>query len=260
MFLKVVLELSMVLALGLSDVTENNCRPGCRTRYEVRRKWADQGVSAGYWECVKWGQSIFKLCPSGTQFSEPYQTCIPSKNWEAFPYHQPPSCSNDNEDACGYIDLETCETTCPPTECEFGNVVNGVCICFDGFELNQDGMCISTGPDRYCENGEIIDDMCVCNEGFQFINEVCIELPKPNGICEGALAENMGPGPLSCSAPVCTEEAWVQNIHYPTRNPKEFFQCHSPEILKVMPCAPGTCFHYIKQVCVHPVDWINPCN
>lgn len=300
MLLKVVAVLC-ILGVGAAS------RPGCRTRYELKRKWADEYSAEKYWECVEWGKSIRKDCPKDTKFLEPYQTCVPSKSWIELPYYSPPSNADDNEDACGFIEVPS---DCPNKttsvhECGLGFLQNGSCICQTGASLvNQ--VCIMlippceiSKPDMYCGLGYYSNGFCNCDYNAQLINGTCVEISHPQkpmdclngiynetkgccdcfygyelingqcqlssfssvpyGICQGSEPANSTPGTMACSEPVCTESVWKNGTLYPTPDPTKFFQCHSPKILSTMPCAPGTCFDFKKQVCVHPIDWVNVC-
>ena len=80
------------------------------------------------------------------------------------------------------------------------------------------------------------------------------------GRCEGATDEQHNPGTMSCFRPECTLEQWLNGTLYPTRDPNFFFQCGpGTGNLYTMPCAPGTCFSFRHQVCVHVRDWQNDC-
>uniref|UniRef100_A0A1B0D0Y4 Chitin-binding type-2 domain-containing protein n=1 Tax=Phlebotomus papatasi TaxID=29031 RepID=A0A1B0D0Y4_PHLPP len=84
--------------------------------------------------------------------------------------------------------------------------------------------------------------------------------PNPSGNCPGAQDGQYAPGPHSCAPPPCTWDQWQDEKLYPTRDPTKFYQC-GPGVgnLYVMPCAPGTCFSFDVQGCVHVYDWKNPC-
>ncbi|XP_038122601.1 uncharacterized protein LOC6040803 [Culex quinquefasciatus] len=65
-----------------------------------------------------------------------------------------------------------------------------------------------------------------------------------------------------CIEPLC--DTW-QNINtlWPLRDPNFFYQCRPAFgggwIPQQMPCAPGTVFSFRHQVCVWPIQWVDPC-
>lgn len=237
--------------------------PGCRTRYEFRMKWALPNSPSGYYQCLTWGNADLRSCPIGTLFSAPYQTCVPAKHWEEFPYYAPPTSATDSEDACAEIEFpETCEELCKPVVCNGGVIVDGKCECPTQWDL-VDGTCIAPpGEIDGCENGtwDAVDMRCICDEGFELVEGVCTAVPGTVGVCPGAPDEAYAPGPMSCEPPVCTEDVFNPNTHWPTRNPRSFYQCAQVDIVKEMPCGAGTCFDWAEQVCVHARDWKNWCN
>ncbi|XP_059622888.1 mucin-2-like [Phlebotomus argentipes] len=81
----------------------------------------------------------------------------------------------------------------------------------------------------------------------------------PKQLCPGAEPHQYVPGNHSCTAPTCTYDQWLDGTLYPTLSPVEFYQCGPEGYLYTMPCAPGTCFSYDHQVCVHFRDWVYQC-
>lgn len=77
--------------------------------------------------------------------------------------------------------------------------------------------------------------------------------------CKGASEANSVPGIETCAAPKCTNEIVAINKLLPHRDPTKFYQCGPGLNYYVMPCGPGTCFSFNRQVCVHPYEWKNPC-
>lgn len=252
----------VLLALVLCGVMA--VQPGCRTRYEMRMKWTVQNMSGGYWECVSWGHSVRKACPAGTLFSAPFQTCVPTKSWEEFPYHAPPTTVNDYADECTQ-DMDVCVNTClddeVTTQCIGGNVVNGQCICPVNWIL-KNGVCIFVSSIDTCranERWDVILQRCVCIDGFQLVNGQCFSQNDALGSCQGAPATAYLPGNMDCNPIACTNQQYLAETLYPTRNPRTFWQCANINWIEEMPCAPGTCFDFNKQVCVHAADWVNHC-
>lgn len=254
-----VLLLAVVAFCGVSAV-----QPGCRTRYEMRMKWTVMGMTGAYWECASWGHSIRKSCPSGTLFSAPFQTCVPTKAWEEFPYYPPPTTVNDNADQCT-ADQDMCVNPCLENEdivCIGGQIINGQCVCPANWVL-KNGVCSFVSSIDTCRSNEqwdMVQQKCVCIDGFQLINGQCLSQPNALGVCDGAPATAYLPGPMDCNAIPCAEQQYLNETLYPTRNPKTFWQCANVGWIEEMPCAPGTCFDFNKQVCVHAIDWVNHCN
>lgn len=312
----------ILLAIVVLCGTVAAIQPGCRSRYEMRMKWAVQDNSASFWQCSRWGNAARVACPTGTLFSAPFQTCVPEKHWEQFPYYAPPTTVNDYADECTE-DQNVCVNPCiEEIECNGGQVINGQCVCFTdavlvdgicvvgpididscengewnaveercvcspGYEL-VDGVCVEkTGCvggtwnvnnecvceegyelvngeckviDNSCENGSWnAEGVCVCNEGYEWINGWCF---NSLGVCDGAPDSAYVRGPMDCNAPACTAEEYWANVHMPTRNPRTFWQCANEGNVLERPCAPGTCFsiYHADTVCVHPWEWVNPCN
>lgn len=77
--------------------------------------------------------------------------------------------------------------------------------------------------------------------------------------CKGASEANSVPGIETCAAPKCTNQIVATNKLLPHRDPTKFYQCGPGLNYYVMPCGPGTCFSFNRQVCVHPYQWKNPC-
>lgn len=251
----------LLLALVLCGVSA--IQPGCRTRYEMRMKWTVQTMNGAYWECTRWGHSIRKACPAGTLFSAPFQTCVPQKNWEAFPYYAPPTTVNDYQDECSE-DFGVCTNPCLDEEitCIGGNVVNGQCICPVNWVL-KNGVCAFVSSVETCKSNERWDPVqtkCVCVDGFQMVNGQCFSQMDTVGTCVGAPDSAYLPGTMDCNALACTSQQYFNGTLYPTRNPQTFWQCANVNWIEEMPCAPGTCFDFKEQVCVHPIDWVNYCN
>uniref|UniRef100_A0A7G3ATC8 Putative mucin-2-like bombus impatiens n=1 Tax=Lutzomyia longipalpis TaxID=7200 RepID=A0A7G3ATC8_LUTLO len=87
--------------------------------------------------------------------------------------------------------------------------------------------------------------------------------PNPPSIiqlCPGAAPSSGAPGSHSCSQPLCTEEEWRNNEHLPSRQPSIFYQCVAPGVPVQKECPGGTCFSTQFKVCVHPYQWMNPCD
>lgn len=238
--------------------------PSCRTRYEMRMKWATGLNHHSYYECVRWGHAVEKFCPEGTSFSAPYQTCVPEKYWEEFPYYPPPTFEGDYMDECTMIDNSECVNPCVDPEegheimCVGGEVVDGQCYC-PGTTGHVNGVCMyRPGVDDCGANGlwNPIEMRCVCNEGFEFLNGWCVET---KGKCEGAPETAYVRGTMDCQPLECTKDQYWAGKLYPTKNPRSFYQCANVEWLKEMPCGRGTCFDFKQQVCVHARDWVNQC-
>lgn len=301
--IKIVL-LALVLCGAVSAI-----QPGCRTRYELRMKWTVQDNTSRYWECSRWGKAVQRSCPIETRFAAPFQTCVPDRSWEPFPYYAPPTTVNDPLDECKEVTKE-CVDTCLDVPCVGGIVVDNKCEC-EGDWLVVDGVCrdpstvctggwilvdgVCTDPNTVpicCVGGQIIngqcvcfgdatlvngvcipkdgqindcgtngtwdpvDNRCVCNPGSQLINGMCV---GALGVCDGAPDSAYVPGELDCAAPACTEEQYWANTHFATSNPRTFWQCPGISWVQEMPCAPGTCFSFTHQVCVHARDWVNQC-
>lgn len=251
---------AILLGLVALCSTVSAVQPGCRTRYELRMKWAVQTDSSTYWECTRWGNAARKSCPVGTQFSAPFQTCVPNSAWEQFPYYAPPTTVTDYADECK-DDLDVCVNPCE-NSCNGGQWVNGQCVCPPNFEL-IDGTCVYTPEIETCENGswDATEMRCVCNEGYQLVDGKCERRPGSTGICDGASDEaHLVPGTMDCLPVECNDEQYWSNTLFPTRNPRTFFQCANQANVVEMPCAPGTCFDFRQQVCIHARDWVNQCN
>lgn len=77
--------------------------------------------------------------------------------------------------------------------------------------------------------------------------------------CPGASPANSEPGTENCAAPTCTTEIWVKNRLMPHENPQKFYQCGPGLTYFVMSCPANTCFSNTYQVCVHALQWKNPC-
>lgn len=250
----------LLVALVLCGVSA--IQPGCRTRYEMRMKWSVQNMNGAYWECARWGNAVRRSCPTNTLFSAPYQTCIPTRMWEEFPYYAPPTTPNDFAQECNE-DFDVCVNPCPEEEvlCVGGHVSNGVCICPVNWVL-KNGVCAFVSSVQTCranERWDVILQRCVCIDGFQLINGQCFSQASSSGVCNGAPATAYMPGTMDCNSLPCTEVQYKNETLYPTRNPATFWQCANIGWIEEMPCAPGTCFDFQKQVCVHAADWVNYC-
>lgn len=245
----------LLLAIVLCS-TASALMPGCRTRYEMRLKWAVENVPSAYWECPRWGHAVNKSCPSGTLFSAPYQTCVPEKHWEPFPYYAPPTTPNDYEDECKEVD--ECVNPCLSIECNEGKVVGNQCVCPEGAELDNGTCKFKPSIDECGENGhwDVMENRCLCNDGYEFLNGWCF---KTSGKCVGAPESAYSRGTMDCEPLECTKEQYTRGTLYPTRNPRSFFQCANVNWLIEMPCAVGTCFDFKEQVCIHARDWVNQC-
>lgn len=79
---------------------------------------------------------------------------------------------------------------------------------------------------------------------------------QANTICPGAPSSSYGNGLLGCTRPVCLASGGGLR---PSADPTKFFVCAGLNIDYEMSCAPGTCFSYEYQVCVHPRDWTDDC-
>lgn len=280
---KMIRQSVILLALVLCSVSA--IQPGCRTRYEGRMKWAVQSDNTAWWDCIRWGVAVRRTCPSGTLFSAPWQTCVPARHWEEFPFHAPPTTVDDWENECVEGPMECINHCIEPVECEGGVIVDDQCVCPDGhlwwqgecipcgggeivdgqcvcppaFPHLVDGVCTSTGQIEECENNETwdpIENRCVCKEGHQWINGHCI---ATTGICDGAPDSAYVPGTMDCSPLECTQEQYERGTLYPTSNPRSFWQCAGYNWLHEMPCGAGTCFSFAHQVCIHARDWVNQC-
>lgn len=232
-------------------------QPSCRTRYEMRMKWAVETINSAYWECSRWGKAVVKTCPEGTLFSAPYQACVPTKFWEPFPYYAPPTNTNDFEDECTE-EVGQCVNPCIDVECNGGDVVNGRCVCPKSAEL-EDGVCKYKPSIDICgANGywNAVENYCVCNEGYEYINGWCF---RTSGLCKGAPESAYVRGSMDCDPLECTKEQYVVGTLFPTRNPRSFWQCANVGWIQEMPCGAGTCFDFKKQVCIHARDWVNQC-
>lgn len=249
----VLLLLSLALCGGFA------LQPSCRTRYEMRMKWAVETVSSAYWECSRWGSAQLKTCPQDTLFSAPYQTCVPAQYWEQFPYYAPPTNVNDYEDECSE-DLGQCVNPCLDrvTECNGGAVIDGMCVCPPDSVL-EDGVCKFKFSIDVCgDNGKwnAVENYCDCNEGYEYINGWCFQTV---GICKDAPEAAYVRGTMDCDPVACTKEQYQTNTLYPTRNPRSFWQCANVGWIEEMPCGAGTCFDFKEQVCIHARDWVNQC-
>lgn len=251
---------AILLALVLCGVSA--IQPGCRTRYEMKMKWTVQNANGAYWECAKWGKAVQKACPTGTLFAQPYQTCVPAKQWELFPYYAPPTTPYDYVDECR-MDEDVCVNPCLDEEvkCIGGTILYGECICPTNWVL-KNGVCSAVSSVETCRTNERWDAVlkaCVCVDGFQWINGQCFSTQNNFGVCDGAPATAYAPGTMDCNAIPCTQTQYLNETLYPTRNPRTFWQCANVGWIEEMPCAPGTCFDFEKQVCVHAADWVNYC-
>lgn len=255
---------SKVILLGLVAVvlcgTASAVQPGCRTRFELRMKWTFQGDSSTYWECSSWGNAIRRACPVGTLFSSPFQTCIPSRLWEEFPFYAPPTTVNDYADECTEY-AGTCDNPCQ-SACNGGEWVNGQCVCPPNHTL-QNGTCVYYPSDDSCgEHGfwSPWENRCECDAGYYLRDGRCVSFDT-SGRCEGASDEaHLVPGTMDCLPVDCSDNQYWPNTLFPTRNPGTFFQCANQLNVVERPCAPGTCFDYSEQVCVHARKWVNQCN
>ena len=403
----------LLLALVLCGVSA--IQPGCRTRFEMRTRWTVQGVANRYWECSRWGNAVQRTCPQGTLFAQPFQTCVPQRVWEEFPYYPPPTTVDDYANECMEDEDQECIDPCVEVPCEGGVVVDGKCVrciggqwiddqcvcfgnavlvdgickdegevedcgefgfwdaieqrclCYPGYESvegvctagpavidceksngvwdKETGECVcpvgtqlvngrcttdpvvidcsaSNGvwswetnececPDGYllvngkCTNNPVIIDCvqsngvwdeatqtCVCPEGYVLHNGKCTNdrlivdcletggtwddvlkqcvcpdnktlingwCVSSMGICDGAPDSAYVRGTRTCDPPACTEEEYWTNYHWPTRNPRTFWQCSGVNWLQERPCAAGTCFQAARQTCVHVWDWYNEC-
>lgn len=258
------MKLVIFVAFVLCGVLVSAIQPGCRTRYEMRMKWSVQNMNGAFWECPAWGTSVRRSCPTGTLFSAPYQTCVPVKYWEEFPYHAPPTTVYDYADECTE-DYTVCTNPCKietDIQCIGGNIVNGQCVCPPNWAL-KNGVCSAAASVDICRANELwhaAEQQCVCKPGFQMINGQCLSINMDeSGRCPGAPDSAYTPGTMDCNALTCTQNQYLNGTLYPTRNPQTFWQCANIGWIEEMPCAPGTCFDYHQQVCVHVVDWVNQC-
>lgn len=85
---------------------------------------------------------------------------------------------------------------------------------------------------------------------------LALSLVQANTICPGAPSSSYGNGLLGCTRPVCLASGGGLR---PSADPTKFFVCAGLNIDYEMSCAPGTCFSYEYQVCVHPRDWTDDC-
>lgn len=243
-----------VLLVALILCSASALMPGCRTRYELRTKWAVETTTQRYWECPRWGKAVLKTCPTGTLFSAPYQTCVPEKYWEPFPYYAPPA-----EDECTEVD--ECVNPCVDAveiECNGGEIVEGRCVCAEGAELDE-GTCKTNPATESCGDNEywnVEENICACNEGYEVLNGRCF---LTSGKCAGAPESAYVRGTMDCEPLACTREQYTVGKLYPTRNPQSFYQCANVDWLTVRPCGAATCFDFKQQVCIHARDWVNQC-
>ena len=85
---------------------------------------------------------------------------------------------------------------------------------------------------------------------------LAISAVSANRICPGAPSSAYGNGLLGCTKPICIVAGGGLR---PSPDPTKYYQCAGPSISYEMKCAPGTCFSFEYQVCVHPRDWIDNC-
>lgn len=220
-------------------------QPGCGIRYEFRRLWRNNQIPEQFWECKTWRHpAVRRYCPPGTRFQDSWQTCVPFTVWQWTPYFDPPTRPCETVDECQEVVInppepEDCEcppVTPPPDECECPPVTPP-CTTEDPNDTTWTPPTIPTTEDPSST-----------------------EESNPIGICPGATDSQHDPGTMSCAAPQCTIQEWLTGTLWPTRDPIFFYQCGPGSgNLETKTCAPGTCFSFQDQVCVHPRNWRNDC-
>lgn len=112
-----------------------------------------------------------------------------------------------------------------------GYLVNGVCVCLNGFTL-VNGQCISiTCPPNSTPNSQ---GNCICNSGFTFISNQCVRI-CPNG--QGISTINLGC--IQCNA----LGSFVENF---------ICRCSAPFFLTVsgcQSCPPNSQYDPITRSC-----------
>lgn len=231
-------------------------QPGCGIRYEFRRLWRNNFNPEVYWECVHWrNPALQRTCPSSTYFQDSWQTCVPFTQWQWTPYSEPPT-------RPGCEAVAECEEIVvvpePETECPWKCPNNNQTMTTPGpdiqttSEINLNVTSSSPAPNTT----SIVTEVPTTPEG----GEGGGTDTEGMGRCEGASDYQHNPGTMSCFRPQCTISQWQEGTLYPTRDPTHFYQCGpGTNNLFTMPCAPGTCFSFRHQVCIHPRDWQNDC-
>ncbi|GAB0090089.1 hypothetical protein DMENIID0001_047650 [Sergentomyia squamirostris] len=208
--------------LPLSD----DGQPGCRTRREFGRFWRNHEDPSRYWECTAWATGAeVRHCPQFTRFQEEWQTCVPEHLWNWSPPLSPPSRPGDAVNPCEPLDLST---PCPPN--------GGPTPC----------------PPCPDETTTVVCPPCPPEDPGTPENP-----PPEEAVCWGPPPANGG---LSCTAPSCSFDEMNRNLLFPSRTPTQFFRCAGVGFPVIINCAPGTCFDFVQQVCVHPRDWSNSCS
>ncbi|GAB0100283.1 hypothetical protein DMENIID0001_162960 [Sergentomyia squamirostris] len=225
MFLKVAFLVSLTFVVAIA-------RPTCRNPDEFGRGFAVKGNPYQYWECIAMGEAELKSCPENTQFNEVHAKCLT-------PGVAPPP-----------------EESTPPLTCEHGFAVDlsvdpPACI-----ELLCDhNQIVVHPPSGYPECFTVN-----CPEGHSpSHNGVCH--PIPNTVCPGASTESHSTtGFETCQAPTCNTNDLGYNRHWPSSDPKKFYQCKGEAFPVLIDCPPNLCFDVRWQVCVFPHDWTNSCS
>lgn len=94
-------------------------------------------------------------------------------------------------------------------------------------------------------------------KSFIFCVAIVLGLVGANTICPGAPSDRYGSGKIGCTRPVCLVSGGGLR---PSPDPTKYFVCAGPNISYEMRCAPGTCFSFEYQVCVHARDWTDDCH
>lgn len=85
---------------------------------------------------------------------------------------------------------------------------------------------------------------------------LALSVANANTVCPGAPSTSYGGGMLGCVRPICIVAGGGL---LPSPDPTKYFVCAGPSLNYEMSCAPGTCFSFQYQVCVHPRDWVDTC-
>ncbi|XP_055697274.1 integumentary mucin C.1-like [Phlebotomus papatasi] len=240
-------------------------QPGCLIRYEFdHRYWPNNFDRHAYWECQEWGVGAVRHeCPPNMSFQASELKCVPDSDWQKTPYSEPPT-------RPGYTSHDQCEpfTPCPTTESTTTTPYTTTTTTTTPCTTTTTTPCTTTTTTEPAPYPTDTTPPCTTTSP-----KPCTTCPtdptRPpptpepfpvDGECPGAAQHQYEAGPHSCEPPPCTAEQWLKGTLLPTRDPTKFFQC-GPGVgnLFIMPCAPGTCFSFDHQVCVHNYDWKNPC-
>lgn len=220
-------------------------QPGCGIRYEFTRLWRNNNEDGQYWQCTAWQlPARVRHCPSGTLFQDSWQVCVPFDQWRWTPYIEPPTRPYERVAQCEEVVIET-NPECIDCECP---------VCPDEQITTPITPTTPTGQTTPSTIPTTPDGGGTTTPGNGG------EDLDPMGVCPGASDSQHNPGTMSCFRPECTMTQWLDGVLYPTRDPTHFFQCGpGTGNLFIMPCAPGTCFSFRRQVCIHIRDWQNDC-